>query len=261
MIPLSLASIYAVSSDYLDSFPCRVLASIVVCTSYLTFLQYLDIVVLSQWSFDRQGPEVDILKQQLQLQLQRKQNTRKNKGTHLVDGAAASEHAEYASAGGPSFSASSFSVIKRRFQYGYFITSASRLIGTDYQVKNVPNYSTSDPDFIPNRAQFLLRKIWIFCICYIALDLATVSNQSEENASRFNTKKIPFFRRLGEVTDDEIVQRLTASMAHWAVVYCLLQCYMGAWAVLSVALKSDPKYWRPNFGPLSEGYTIRRFWG
>ena len=251
MIPLILACMYAVRSDYLDSFPREVFASIVAGSTYSGFLQYLDIVILSQWSFDGHDPEIDVPK------LQRRPITREKMSTL---GDKTNKGADVTSVGDPPFSAS-FSAMNRRFQYGYFINSANRLIGTDHQVKNVPNYITSDPDFVPSRARFLLRKISIFCICYLALDLATVSANPPENNSQFRLEKIPFFRRLGEVNSDEIIQRLVASVANWAAAYCVMQCYMGAWAAFCVALGDDPKYWRPNFGPLSEGYTIRRFWG
>ena len=149
----------------------------------------------------------------------------------------------------------------QRLQYGYFINSASRLIGTPLQVKNVPFYSTSDRAHIPSRTSFLLRKALIFSICYIVLDLATSSAKPAENHIHYSLNKIPCFTRWGDVTSEEIIRKLVGGIAYWTASYCTMQCYMGAWAFISVACGSDPKYWRPNFGPLSEGYTIRRFWG
>ena len=149
----------------------------------------------------------------------------------------------------------------QRLQHGYFINSASRLIGTSLQVKNVPSYSTSNRGHIPSRTSFLRRKVLIFCICYTLLDLATSSAKPAENQIHYRLDKIPFFARLGDVTNEEIIRKLVGGVAYWTASYCTMQCYMGAWAFICVACGSDPKYWRPNFGPLSEGYTIRRFWG
>lgn len=165
-------------------------------------------------------------------------------------------------AGNGKSSSSLLESLYQRLRYGYFISSAPRLIGTKYQVKNVPPFKTSNPAYIPSRASFLLRKALTVCVCYLLLDLATSSAKPAENRILYSLDKIPFFSRLGDVSGKEISRKLVEGVGYWTASYCTMQqCYMGAWAFLCVVCGSDPAYWRPNFGSLSEGYTLRRFWG
>lgn len=244
LLPLSLASIYVIYPNYLDLLPRGVVASILAGSTFANVLQYVDLVILSRWSLDRKGPSA--VPEQNKLVNGKKQIT---KGT--------TDTKDDTSGDPPS----PFSAIYQRFQYGYFINSASRLIGTNYQVKNVPEYLTSNPSYIPSRALFLRRKAFIFCVCYLLLDLATASAKAEENHIHYSLDRISFFHRIGEVSSEEIVRKLVGGVGYWTASYCTMQCYMGAWAMLCVVFGGDPKYWRPNFGSLSEGYTIRRFWG
>lgn len=157
-------------------------------------------------------------------------------------------------------SSSRLSDVYNRLRYGFFVNANPRLIGIE-PVKNTPAYKTSDPQYIPSRASFLVRKSIIVCACYVILDLATSITNAADNPTRYAVEKIPLFGRWGEVTREEIITKLIGGVGYWAASYCTIQCYMGAWAFLCVACGSDPQFWRPYFGPLSEGYTIRRFWG
>lgn len=238
---LNLVCMYVIYSDYLDSLPSEGVAMLVSQLTFLNFLFYLDFVVLSRWSFDGHGPAIAAK--------QKREIAGEKESTAVVRDAARS---------GPG---SAFSAFYRRLRYGSFISSSTRLIGTNYQIKNVPNYVTSNPAYTPSRAAFVLRKTFIFCICYLVLDLATASAKTDENHIRYSLDKVPFFRRWGEVNREEIIRRLIEGVAFWTMTYCTLQCCLSAWETVCVIFGSDPEYWRPNFGPLSEAYTIRQFWG
>ena len=241
LLPFSLIYMFLLFPIYLKTLHSGVLASIVSGTTYANFLSYLDLALLSQWSFENGGPA----------NIPEPTKSQQISSRNEIIGASKPKAKEHATSGS----------FVQRLKYGYFVNSAARLIGTPQQVKNVPAYSTSRPSYIPSRGQFLLRKLTIFCTCYLALDLATSSADPTSNAVLFHPSKIPFLARWRDVTSDEVAQKLVGSVAYWAMSYCTIQCYMGAWAFICVACGDDPKYWRPYFGRLSEGYTIRRFWG
>lgn len=73
---------------------------------------------------------------------------------------------------------------------------------------------------------------------------------------------VPFFTRMGEVTQGEVWTSLVVGVTSWAGGYCLLQVLFGVPALVGVCLKpSSVEEWRPLFGQLSEVYTVREFWG
>lgn len=241
LLPFYLSYTVLLFPTYLNTLHNVVLASIVSGTTYANLLSYLDRIILSQWSFENGGPAnvPELTKSEQLLSRNEIIGTAEPKADHRITS----------------------ETILQRLRYGYFVNSAARLIGTPQQVKNVPPYSILNPSYIPSRGRFLLRKLAIFCVCYLVLDLATSSADPASNAVVFLPSKIPLFSRWRDVSADEVARKVVGGVAYWAMSYCTIQCHMGAWAFLCVMCGDDPKYWRPYFGHLSEAYTIRRFWG
>ena len=249
VLPVTVAYLYLLFPAFIDKLHYRVLASIMYGTICANVLTYLDRVILSQWSFENGGPV-----------------SYTNHGTHEISNRNNNTGVAQERAIAPANSKSSSSKTPKgtpllRLRYGYFISSAARLIGTPQQVKNVPAYWTSDPSRIPSRSDFLLRKLLIFCICYFVLDVATSSADPVKNSVLYDPKRIPLFSRWTTVDSEELIVKAVGGVGYWTASYCTMQCYMGLWAFLCVACGDDPRYWRPNFGSLSEGYTLRGFWG
>lgn len=72
---------------------------------------------------------------------------------------------------------------------------------------------------------------------------------------------IPVFRHLREVTKEQPIVRLTTTVVFGIRIACTIEVMYGIVAITCVGLHiSDPKYWRPCFGSLSDAYTLRRFW-
>ncbi len=208
---LILICLYASYATYLDKFPRGVVASIVSGTTFADVLQYLDLVILSGWSFDDDGAPVVVEGQ-----------------TRYPSGAANAEAdgTKKAKAASAKRSASLLSDLYQRLQYECFISSAPRLIDTKHQVENVPPYKTSNQTYIPSRTSFLLRNALTICVCYLPLDLATSTTKPAENHISYNLDKIPFFSRLGDVDGAEISKKLAEGAGYWTASYCTMQCYM-----------------------------------
>ena len=249
VLPCTLAYTYLVIPTFLHKLESRVLASILCGTIFANFLSYLDRVILSQWSFEDGGPVSPA-------DLRTKQVSSRNKIIGVTeDQPKAPTHSK-------PFSTNPINgTLWQRLRYGYFINSAARLIGTPHQVKNVPAHWASDPSRTPSPFEFLFRKLVIFGACYFVLDVATSTADPVHNPVLYDPAKIPLFSRWAAVDSEELIRKTVGGVGYWTASYCTIQCYMGMWAFLCVACGDDPQYWRPNFGPLTKGYTLRGFWG
>lgn len=82
------------------------------------------------------------------------------------------------------------------------------------------------------------------------------------NKDLLQPSKVPFLTRLNEVTNEEVWTRLVVALSSWTMFYFLLQELFSVPAAIAVILKpSSVAEWRPMFGPVSEIYTMRGFWG
>ena len=205
----------------------------------MTYLfQYVSLALLSRCSFEKDGPTSSKFSQ------------------HNVDKGAVERRKHEDETLAPS------QILWMRFYFGVSAACSFRWTGTKRQVKNVPQFSTCDPDYIPSRSEFLGGAATRIMVCYLVVDLLGLGNDEEMNVLHFSPAKIPFFTRLGEVTLLELSMRVAATFGAGVGIYC---CQMGlqsiiAFVAVGVGL-SDGRMWPPRFGPLVEAYSIRRFWG
>ena len=200
-------------------------------------LEYVEKLLLSQWSYDCYGPSA--------------QNVTKQK---------ADKHRDSISF--PSRQSKLEGTILNRLKFGCWVAVSTRYIASPYQARNVPPYSYSDPSFVPTRSNFLLKKAAVLVLCYCTMDLLAHGDQPDRNPIVYAENHVSFFTRLDDVTMEEIVTRTITSVFFWFGSYIAIQGYYTGLALLSVASGFDcPELWRPNFGPLSQVYTIRGFWG
>ncbi|KAL2040297.1 hypothetical protein N7G274_007200 [Stereocaulon virgatum] len=244
---LLLIYFYILFPIHLDRLHYRVLTSIVFGSSCANLLRYLDLVILTQWSFEIREPIPSL-------------DSRAEAGSKPTDITGQNTKSTTEAIYSVSKSSQDGNVLER-LRYGYFINAGPRLIGTAHMVKNVPPHCTSRASCVPSRAAFLVRKACIFGLCCLFLDLVTSGADPRNNACLFSADKIPLFRRWRDVDAEEVLRKVLGGVTYWVSAYCMIQCFMGAWAFVCVACGDDPKYWRPNFGSLSEGYSVRRFWG
>jgi hypothetical protein len=198
---------------------------------------YIDLVLLNQWSFKTHGPgsDYDFLDPKSQ-----------SNGNNLLTVI-------------PHKNDNSFWA---KFRFGIWATCTTRFIGTREQVKNIPLFVRRDPGFVPSRSRFLKHTASFILLCYLGLDVMDNFTDLEIGQRYFIEENISFFRRLGEITAEEISMRVSAAIGA-AIGLVLVQggCY-NVFAFLSVLLGfTEPCEWPPFYGPLSETYTLRKLWG
>ena len=150
-----------------------------------------------------------------------------------------------------------------RLKFGIWVASSQRYIGSPYQARNVPPYSSSIPSYIPTRRRFLLKKAGIIAICYVLVDtMMQANNNPDMNPVLYANSKIPLLGRWNEVTAEEIGIRVATSMGFYVGLYLIIELYSSTLSFLSVLSGLDqPAYNRPTFGSFSHAYTLRGFWG
>ena len=198
-------------------------------------LDYLEKLLLSQWSFETYGPSVAA-------------STAKKADKETIKRTVPDEQTDRGRD------------IWVRLKFGAWVTTSTRYIGSPYQARNVPPYSKLNP-FVPTRLEFLLMWSIKFIFCYLIIDVMTQASQPEMNPIIYAESYVPFFSRLAEVTIEESMTRIFTSILYWFGCYAIVQVYYTGFALISVSTGLDrPELWRPICGPLSEAYTIRGFW-
>ena len=150
----------------------------------------------------------------------------------------------------------------RRMRHGIDSTVSFRRSGTPEEVRNVPLFSDQDRNYVPPRARFLRHHLKLLVFCYLTLDILGLGADPDKNAVFFAPEKIPFFVRAGQVSGAELVMRILCTLGGGLGMFCSQQGVFSIMALIFVGLDvSEPKYWRPLFGSITEAYTLRRFWG
>ena len=209
-------------------------ASLLGGASFAFLLQYVDLALLSRWSYETHGsaPEFSFKKSSEQLGSSAKQ---------------------------PPMSTSSF---WKRAWFGWCSMWAFRHVGSPYEVRNVPPFFQTDPNYTPSRWTFVVQETLKATACYIALDMMGMRAAPKNNGELFNKSLIPFFRRLNSVTFFELKLRALSIFGFAFTFYCVIQGFSSAAGALTVSLHfSDVKSWRPPFGSISDAYSLGNVWG
>ena len=157
-----------------------------------------------------------------------------------------------------------------RLRFGTWLAFSTRYIGTPPHAPKTPPNSTQNPTYIPTRTSFVARKLLIFTVSYLTIDILTQSNHPARNSILYADIKIPLFTRLFSNTHDpssiitakELLIRVITTLAFWTSSYFILQLIYGTPQLLAVALGlSSPEQERPILGSLADTYTLRGFWG
>jgi len=206
-------------------------------------LQYLDLVLLSGWSFAAQGPTTLWNGDRM--------------GTTAAHGASTNGHRA-----GPKHPAPSHSSVWSRFRFGLVTTLSFRHLDTPYEARNSPHFSAKDESYVPSRSAYLLRTFVIFLASALLVDFSFAVHGIEGAAIPISMAQVPLFSRLREVTAQEAIERAVIVALAWLNCYCLVQaCYSFLGVVLVGLGIYDVKDFRPAMGDVCRGYTIRKFWG
>ena len=230
-LPLTTYCLYTALPICLEATGTVLGASLAGAFSVSSVLQYIDTALLSRWSADVQGPT-------------------RSSGTYHVPPKRQGQT-----------SAESRLNVWQRLQFGVQLSVSTRKAGTPYQVKGLSPGLTRDSQSLPSRGSFLATKLFQSLISYLVLDLSTLTSQPDQTQILYHHARISW-RNLDNLTTEHLAVRVATTLGFWLAVYCIIQCYMGFFALIAVGFGvSKVEYWPPGFGPMSEAYTIRRFWG
>lgn len=126
--------------------------------------------------------------------------------------------------------------------------------------KELPPFSTEDPEYVPARGWFLLARCWNFA--WTSSTLAILHNYPLNiELDDFESPKNQLLRRLPDMSAREWVILFYTSSATWLMPYCLFTAAHSLVSVIAVAFGDAPMNWRPLFGDVREAYTVQRFFG
>ena len=204
-----------------------------------TIFHYVEISLLSKWDFDAKGPTCFPAAGETPF------SVRKSRVQ------------------GPVSRLSGCQVLER-LKFGYAVTTSHRNIGTRFVVKNTPAFSTKHPNYIPSRTRFCLWRMCTIASTILIIDLVSQESTTlEENAVRYSGDTVHILTGKREnLAAAQIMTRLVTVLGYWFCTAIVIDAFSNIFSVLSVLLHiKDVKDYRPNFGPVGEAYTVRRFWG
>lgn len=234
LLPVTLFCVYKIVPIALPATGRAALAAVIGAHSISFAFQYLDTALMSRWNAEAGGPTAG--------------RRRTEVSTVRPDGRERDKTRPQLS-------------VQDRLRFGYWAAVSTRNVGTSFQVSGVPNFSSTDPDFVPSRSVFLRQKAQLLLCCYLVLDTLTFMSQPDQNPILYSPARLSWTEPRNWSLENLIV-RSTTVFGFGVSVYCIIQAYIGSVAFISVALGfSNVKSWPPGFGSISEAYSLRRFWG
>ncbi|KAL6719423.1 hypothetical protein ACLMJK_003663 [Lecanora helva] len=199
-------------------------------------MQYLDSALLSRWSYEAQGPTSAAggqksLRSPSDAFLRKQQSTR--------------------------------DALYSRLAFGWEEAFRARYVRTPWEVNHVPKFFPERPDLLPTKTQFLYRFAQELLFSILFLDvIGLLGRDKSKSAIILSADRISLITRLHDVTDEEIVVRIFASLMHWLAIVCLLQVMYDCVAIVVISLDLGRiERWPPVFNYWGECWSIRQFWG
>ena len=198
------------------------------CLPYELLMQYIEVVLLSRWTFEAQGPTP-------------------------------APPADPTHKGPPPPARGGLAAPQRIGQHAAF---SKRACGTPHEAKNVPPFRAADPLWAPPRSAFLARTALWAVAFQLLFDVQSTLDDPDAAAARFAPSRVPYFSRWHEVSREETITRLVFAPAFWSLGAVSITLMVAPFALAWVGLGgSEPKNWKPIFGSPADAYTVRRFWG
>ena len=199
-------------------------------------MHYLDSALLSRWSYEAQGPTAPYGGQSI-LRIP-KQTREKEKRLETAS-------------------------LFRRLQYGWDESLRTRSAGTPWAISHIPPFYKDDSRRLPTKAEFVYWSLRRCVICLILVDVVCyMGRDTSQNALIFNSSRIALFSRLQNVTAEELILRVIASLLHWIVTTLYLHAIYDGVAAAVIGLDfGRMERWPPLYGSVTELYSVRQFWG
>ena len=216
-------------------------------------LQYIDLALLSKWSFESHHRLEAIA-------IQRRFDSEYGTKGALETTTELSERNLKAVSGKRDGKLS----FRDRLWFGWCSMWSFRHLNSSYEAKNAPPFSKDDPHFIPDLWGFILRQTLSAVLSYLIIDIIEAGSPPPQKTKEilFDPALIPVFRRLNTLTSEHVILRTVGTAAFWLNLYCMIQGVYAAVSVIGVISGlSGVRDWRPVFGDVADAWTLRRFWG
>ena len=232
LLPLHLYLTY-ITWSYTRKFQDLTLGPFFIGTQGGFILQYIESVLINGWAYEAQGPT----------------STRAG----LVPLKRSDEEDRSRTQAG----------FVERFNFGFWIASQTRYPATQWPVKNIPPFSTTDSGFVPSKRTFLIQRLMKAVVYILILDFMSLGNDTgNDNAELFPSSHIAFFTRLPDVSMQEIGLRILMAIMPWVVPYFMLDLFYCVAGISAIMIGvTSVEQWPPFFGPLTRCTSIRKFWG
>ncbi|KAK0612804.1 hypothetical protein B0T17DRAFT_593084 [Bombardia bombarda] len=137
--------------------------------------QYLDAGLLSKWTYEKQGPENEVIKPW-----------------------------------GPSslLKSGTDDSFASRFRFGFATMFSWRFADTPYRARGLPKL---DEKLRKSRSGFLAHTLTTVTVCYLFLDVMDASADPALTDKFYSLDKVAFFSRLGQVSAEEFMMRMFAA--------------------------------------------------
>ena len=192
----------------------------------LTFLQYVDVALLSKWDFAYGGPSPRAPTKKLEKPFSKSDN------------------------------------LWNRLKFGIYAAASYRCSGTSFEVPNQAPFDPKNLNYVPSRGKYLRWALFRVIVVYFILDALTSFNDPAAMAPLFTDEKIPLLARLSQLTLQEGLTRTITSFSFWFVNYLVLMLFFDIPGIICVSTGlSGVEWWRPPFNSITEAYTLRRYWG
>jgi hypothetical protein len=133
-----------------------------------------------------------------------------------------------------------------------------RRLGTPWQISKVPPFSVQHRGAIPSRSALILQRLFYIVLCFIVLDLCSVSNVESDEMM----EQRALLTRLDQISGDELQFRASLLFNYTLSAIAAVYCGYAVVTILGLALGlSSPVECPPMFGSLCKAYSVRGYWG
>ena len=134
-----------------------------------------------------------------------------------------------------------------------------RGVGTPREVKNLPQFSTKDPEYLPTRSRFLLGRILAVITSYLIIDC--FNSLPPPDLQLFLEHKSYQLGGLTAMSLEDALTRVVTTIVFWISLRQTIALLYNTFSIIFVGLGfSDVEEWPPYFGSVFEAFSIRRFW-
>lgn len=159
----------------------------------------------------------------------------------------------------PAQSVGLFSEAKARLLYGYRTYVNYRYIGTPLQLRNVANFSSKDPNYVPTRARFLIDNMIRVVVAYLITDFISHRPPPDLKLFAIPTRAL-LFGGSSQLNLQPLVLRVATTVIFWFVLRLSIDLVYRLTCIVFVGLGQEPKDWPLYFGSVTDAWSLRRFW-